>query len=436
MIRATVLNYLGECRDCFPARQLPATLRRLEIIAFNRKGDPQRAIAEALKLWTETRDRDDRLQVVRLYLSLGNVQAALPHLHALSSATELSASEALQRVCGRDGERRQNFGYKALWRFATKAGIPDPLLLTALGLGFKLGLESETQPLVLRMQRRAEAGDPAIWLVQPEDIVEHLTGQQQSKQTVIDQFTLGAVPIHMAAPALPPLAWLYSLDRPGSDDVAMGSLLIRHGSRPADLCPDFPWQVWNVMLDLTGLLLADQLDILGALERLKAPVKISPNLPESLYKLESDVSQIQPRMVAAAQAILDAHTNGTITLGWRDIASPEAMVVHERQRQANDVAGPTVDAVVRALQRVGEAEGVGVGSEPNGDGEQRLENLSCRASATRGCCSWTTHWKHWRHRTSCRRWCGGSVAKLSKKNSDACAIRSRLARRGIGSRNA
>ena len=347
-----IVEFLDHHSAAFPGHELPVELRRIEVLAKAESGSMQEALAGAELIAAETKLRGDRLQVVALRLRAGDVQAAIPIIQDVLDHEEVSAGDAMRfsvAVASEDEDLARR-----LWRYSLKRGVPEELLLNAVSQGYRIGLDDETSPLMLRMQQRAAAGASDVWLVGVDDIVEHLRASQANVEIVMAHVEAGAVPIHMALRSLTSLARIYQLDRPSRDTGQLGQLYIRHAGRPIDVVPEVPWSEWQIHLDVTGLLIADQLDLLSHVERLAAPVIVSPSLPDALYQLEQQVGHQQPKLIEDARSILAARAQGRIaTPGSTDL--PETQIVrHERLLANSDQPGPTVASVYSALQEYGD----------------------------------------------------------------------------------
>jgi hypothetical protein len=85
-----------------------------------------------------------------------------------------------------------------------------------------------------------------------------------------------------------------------------------HGARSRN--EDELWEIGAgpLHVDITALLVADQLGLLDALERLAGRVLLPPSLPAALRELEQRMRPGQPRRVDAARRVLDLAASGRI----------------------------------------------------------------------------------------------------------------------------
>jgi hypothetical protein len=359
-----VLRFLDRHRGVFPGGTLPLELRRMQVVALGGAGEINAAIAAAERLGADRGLLDDRLQLVQLHLSAGHVQAVLPMLQVMLAAKELSADDALRYSIA--VTREDVHLARALWRTGVAAGVSDGILLHAFSQGYRLGLDVETNVLSPRLHQRAASGANDIWMVGEDDLVEQIRAHQTRQEEVYDHLKDGVVPIHMATRALNSIGQIYRLDRP-TDATAMGPMFIRHGGRPRDFAPPAPWAKWRVHLDVTALLLADQLGLLDPLEGLDAPVIVSRSLPDSLYQLEQDVGHQQPRLIDAAREVLTAMTARRLRTASNDAPPDETWVRHERVRDEISAPGPTLASLQTALRNLGELNAPAPETDPAGE---------------------------------------------------------------------
>ena len=339
-----LLDILTAQASAFPQGALPLVLRRMESLALHGVGDVAGALQVAERLAVETQAPEDRLNLIQLQLGAGSVSAALPWIRRAFTDKQISGGDAVRfslAVTTQDAEFARE-----LWRFALQAGVPDALVLNAYSQAFALGLDLEVGPLSLRMQALAAAGAPNIWVLDDvQDVVDQVLRRREASERMLANLEAGATPVHFTLGVLDSLARVYRLDRPGSAG-ALAPIYIRHGGRPAASEPNPPWSSWCVLLDLTGLLLADQLDLLRFVEGLDRPIRISTRLIDALYQLREQAATNQPSYVEAARAIVLAADDQRLGIAeMSDFAEP-AIVRHDRDR------GPAPEDIVETLRRL------------------------------------------------------------------------------------
>lgn len=348
-----VLDLMARQRDRFRVWATAPSVRRVEIRALAELHRLPEALRLAELLAAQTNAAGDRLLLANLHISSGHAQAALPAIRDALEAGVLDPVGAIRFSFAATREDRELA--QRLWRYADAKGLPDDLLVLALGHAHRLGLEEEAGRLMPRIHARAKGGASDVWLVETGDIVETLLDQRERNTNISELYELGVLPIHLAAVALNlRLAEFYWLAGRAAARTALRPLLIRNGGRPLDLKPDAPWKEWTLHLDLTGLLIADQLDLLPQIERLPRAVVVSPSLPHALYTLEQEAAHHQLARVEAARAISKAHLSRRLFV-QSSPASETELVRHERLRRESSEPGPSVDTITRMLVALGEA---------------------------------------------------------------------------------
>lgn len=132
-------------------------------------------------------------------------------------------------------------------------------------------------------------------------------------------YRTGAVPLHLLAQACnrPLVDFLHTFPAHNSEEREVHKhfpLMIRHGGRP--LPPGFPEDSPKLSLhaDVTAVLLADHLGILGVIERIFAPLFISANLVPALLAMKDTVDDPQPRRLELANQIIQLAEEGKLCM--------------------------------------------------------------------------------------------------------------------------
>ncbi len=345
---ADLLAFIDDNTDAYPDGRLPLDMRRLRLSTLS-DIDPTQAIEVSQALALETGAVSDRQHLVGLLLGAGTAQTALPVIRRLLADGAVKAGDAIRYSVAVTGDDLSLA--KQLWRHAMKEGVPETFLLHALSQGYRLGLDDEVAPLMPRMAARAQSGAGDVWTFDVEDLPALITQRRSEVEDVHAKLLDGLIPIHIAPRGLVgSLAGLYRLDPDTDHPGPQPLILLRHGSRSIDLQAPEPWQDWQIILDPTALLIAEQLDLLDHVEALAKPTLISRSLPDVLYGFEQDVAPGQPARVNAARAVLAALGGGRLAVA-SDL-SPDECVVHERDPGG---AGHTV-AEVAVVIAGGEAE--------------------------------------------------------------------------------
>ena len=350
-----VLALLEAKADLLPAAGASLAVRRVEIVARYALGQLPKALQLAEQLAAETSEMDDRLRAADIHLAAGHTQAALPAIRAAANAESLKSDYAVRYSIA--VTRDDPVLATRLWRQAMERGVSDDMLLHALSQGYKLGLDAETGPLFPRLQARALSGAGDVWMIDLDQVVQQMLAHRDRSEDLSEQLAAGALPVHLVARALNlSVAELYWFKPRFAAKGAVSPLFIRHGGRPPGHHPKLPWSEWRLYLDLTGLLIADQLDLWTHLDDLQTAVTISRALPDALIKLEHDAAHHQKTQVKAAKAITDARLTGRLTARGGGLGGAHT-VGHDRDEPEADHADFTVAAVIAAARGEAAAQG-------------------------------------------------------------------------------
>lgn len=360
---AEILEFLRQHRGAYPGAVMPTALRRMETLALQAVGDLPEALRLAEILSAETGAREDRLNLIQLHLAAGHVAGARPLMRRALDENQLKPGDAI-RFCNVLIGEDPPFATE-LWRFAVGQGVPEDLLLHAYGQAFALGLDKEPDTAILsaRVQARAAAGADDVWAMNVDDVVEHVLKRRSEAEKVISQVESGAIPVHLALGSLDSLARIYRLDHPANRGGPLNAIYLRHGGRPVEAPTPGPWSGWQILLDVTGLLIADQLDLLRFVEGLAAPVIISSHLADSLYQLEQQAAPHQPSLPAAARKQLAALGDRRLAV----LASDDMASVLTVRHAVDDPTDLSLDQVVGTLRALGDLGGSAEEGEPDAE---------------------------------------------------------------------
>lgn len=269
--------------------KIPHELRTLEIEALAQSGNTKEALRCADLLAAETSSFPHRMLKATLQLNSGNIGGSLPIIREAAQAKKLSSQNALQlsrMVALEDADLA-----RSLLRQAIEKGLPSELSIHAFALANQLGLQLEAEPLFQAMGELAQNGSSFVKMVSIDEFIDLQRIWHENAAHLHKLYLDGALPVHLfIEQSNANLAKMYCLAET-SQPSQSGPLLIRHGGRPAHHKLKSPITKWQLHVDVTGLFLATQLELLDTLEQLPNPLIISPALPIVLMKLESEQSE-------------------------------------------------------------------------------------------------------------------------------------------------
>jgi hypothetical protein len=339
------VDLLGQHVQAFPGGRLPFDLRRLEARALVHAGDLPEALRRAAALAGESGSISDQILQAEVRFAIGDLAGAAPALRAALHEGAMPAPDALRwsgRFVGEDPDLA-----RLLWRAATASDLSDELALGAVDLAFRLNLARERPDLVAAVQRLASDRPELVQTPSLEEVVSMMRQRMEFAGEVEGAWTRGELPVHLVFSSLRAnLADLYFLEQPPRS--RRRPILIRHGGRGDHFEVPLPFQSWRLSLDITGLLLAEQLGVLALADELAIPIRVSPSMPAALMTLEERSRPNQPERAAAARAFAAALAAGRVKVG----SGPAGAValVHDAAAEGHGVG---LGAIPAALRRIG-----------------------------------------------------------------------------------
>lgn len=300
------LQILQDHLCLFPGGRLPYDLRRLEVRALAAAGQPGAGLERAAGLADETKAAKDRLLEAKLRLEIGDLHGAAQLLEALLAEGQLGAQDSLAWAQHLAGEERETA--RALWRHATSQPLSDPLAMSAYHLAFGLGLDNERPELSAVATRLAQVPGSGVEAVELDRVVEIMRRDQERAAELDALWVDGKAPIHaVAAAARISLAELFDVS--SAPDARLRPIFIRSGALGAPQTGPPLGTTGRLFVDVTALLMADQLGLLETVTRLTTP-HLAASTIATLLAMENRVRHPQPRRAIAARAVLDQIGHG------------------------------------------------------------------------------------------------------------------------------
>lgn len=288
------LNLLRQHSGLLLGGQLPPDIRSLRAECQQRLGHWQEAIAEAEALYRERPSVERFAEYFRLLLITADVPRCALVARELLELPGAGADLLLQAA--RVTRLQDQNLARELWRRALKLLRNDMTLMTAaLGLAYELGLEREAAQLQQRLFAKGRTRSGPFQVKTFEETVAILREQRAEQERLNKVYNESAAPIHLIAKEVgAPLVELYhgalSRNRQSPNLIAAPALLARYGGRKM---PD-RFAVDTVYADVTGLILAADLEILDQIEAKLGPIQISADVTPSLMEQIARVTPHQP----------------------------------------------------------------------------------------------------------------------------------------------
>lgn len=291
------LEIIGADLHLFPGKRLPFDLRRVEAEALAQIGDPLQAVRRATALAAESRLAEDGLREARLRLNLGDLEGAIPQVKAALAGKAMAPQDALvwsQTLQAEDPDLARD-----LWRHAVARDIDDQTALQAYGLSFNLELEGEKPDLFAALNRLADEGQ-GVWRISIDDIVSQAAQHHEQARTLDDQWKRSVAPAQFLARAAgASLAEVYDLNPSKPRPI-----FLRAGSRGEAAHDPLKPNDRRYHLDVSALLIADQLDLLPILESIGPRLHIAAATPHALLEIEQATRHHQPSRGTVSRRLL------------------------------------------------------------------------------------------------------------------------------------
>lgn len=299
------LELLETHRSAFPGRALPRDLRAIEVQAHHAVGNTVTALQQAASIAVETQDISDEMMLANLRFRTGDIRAAIPAVRRALEENSLDTTQALQ-LASIVGVEDTDLA-RQLWRKAVTDGIPRELAPAALNQAFRLGLDHEASHLMEDIHALAQDGSGVVQMMTLEQMIERMREFRAHAGQVERQYSDGVAPVHvLPALAANTFARLYTLPPQNNPFEESGPVFVRHGARLANLGLLPELTTWRIHLDITALLLANQLNLLSRLEALPSPIYISRAAPQALFELQSAITPGQPHRIESLRKVLTA----------------------------------------------------------------------------------------------------------------------------------
>jgi tetratricopeptide (TPR) repeat protein len=328
---------------------LPAPFWRMRIDFLSQLGRLPDAVQEAERLASHHTDARNLLAQFSAQFALGDLRGCVSTARLISGRPDVPPLQRLQ-VAAHIGSHDQPLAV-SLWEEAVKQNSIDPeVIMLAVDLGFRLGLDDRVGPLLAHLPRLAASGEAGVRMIGMEEILQHMRDHDERLREVNEHYNAGRLPMHMcAAEARHPLADVYhlQLERNEQAETLLGRapLLARHGAKPVNC--ELTLNSGKTYADITAILLAAHFDILELIERELGPVRISARLPQSLIAQLHQIENGQPSLQPGKQALVDLAAQNKV----KGVAAP--IPLPQRQDEVGTQMGARWCAWLERIREAG-----------------------------------------------------------------------------------
>jgi hypothetical protein len=291
--------------DLFRQRRLPPDLRRVRVRAQEALGVLPAAVMEAEELVRDDPTTANLLELARVYASKGDLRSVVWVAQRLRDRSDLSPANALRLASALQLESLPLA--RELWRMAVKSKLSPAMVEHAVWLGYRLGVEPEMGALMRRFYTIAEKGGRFRVLKSVDEALALHREASESAARRDEFYRSGEFPTHVLVAAgkislVDPYHAVLDENEQAPAPVRQKPLWTRHGGRPAPVLSDETVQ-WRLHADVTAILLGHHLGVLSAVERAFAPIRIAPELIQSLLEMRTRLVHPQISQVETARAV-------------------------------------------------------------------------------------------------------------------------------------
>lgn len=287
------LELLREKQSVLQGGNLSPELRRMHAACLQKMGQLDEAIRTAESLYRERPEPVTFGEFFRMLIQAGDTPRAAQAARDLLTLPNVDVTLLLQ-VASFTRLHDMKLAQQ-LWRKAAAKPLKTTkLLMDVVGLAFTLGTENEAAALQQRLFKQAKKTGPIQ--VKTLDELRGIMRERQEQQARLSMsYDRSEAPIHLiASPVGAPLVQLYhgklEENRRATDLTQVPALLARYGGRT--LSRNVARKV--LFADITGLILAADLEILDLVEEHLGPVYIAPETPQSLVQQIGECRPHQP----------------------------------------------------------------------------------------------------------------------------------------------
>jgi hypothetical protein len=344
---------------------LPDSLRRLRAVALQRTGRLQQSLQE-LSLVSDPGSTDAQLLTAEVRASIGDVRGSVP---IVREALRLGRLEGIEALHWSQALQLEDVDLaRELWRAAQQGERKGRLAVALMDQAFRLGLDREIGALMPEVNAYAATGEGPIRLVSLEEVQSLMAEWRANADEIARQYQDGALPAHLVA-RNDDAAFLRLFAQRDPAEPRLKPRLIRSGARPGSLRIEDSFEDLVIHLDISGLIVADQIGLLDHLDHVREPIRIASELPGVLMLMERGSLATQPSQIEARRMAWASVRDGEVRIAAAIGDEQSTLVL-----AAGASAGASVGALVRGLNKRGL-----IGSD---EAEKALEVVADPESAT------------------------------------------------------
>ena len=340
------LRTLDLYRTVFPRAELPNDMQRLRLAAQRQLGLLPVAASTAEELFRREPSIAHFRLLSDLYFEKGDFASLVVLARRHERLPDLTTGDLLRlslRVCSED-----TIIATTLWRRALNSDLDDSEVTVALELGYKLRLDREVRPLVVRLSALATTPGGHVRHMNFDDMRDMLMARRDNIERAYQMYRAGDIPVHMFSQHVgrPLVVWCRQL-RPTGQHPHPGvstPLYLRHGWRVGmslafDSATDLRFHA-----DLTALLIAYRLNILRKIEAAFSPIVLPHSTAVALAEMRDAIRPIQPARSDALRHVRDLVASHRLELVDTTVPSSPTATIPQLDAQRSQLLAYAIDS--------------------------------------------------------------------------------------------
>lgn len=293
---------------------LPPDLKKLRIKCYTQLGVYSKAVLEAEELHIKLDSVDSLLTLIEAQLQQGDVNGIVYNAQKILQIPSVEPKYILRvaRIAALEDAELA----KKLWRRVKDEILEDPILVRdALEIAFSLGLDNESRILRERMRYFANQKNTPFSTFSFKDLWQQMERAKKRNSLIDGMYGKGTLPLHfLAGETNITLATLfYRISQETRKEVDLRrywKLFTRFGGRSmVDGYFDVK-AASKLYIDLTAFLMATELNILGKVEKVFAPIHVPSTLSLALTSERQKLTAThQLAEIIAKQKVIKKHNN-------------------------------------------------------------------------------------------------------------------------------
>lgn len=352
------IEVVREWEGKFSKDELPSVeFWRLKSTALSQVGDVAGAIDSVTTLLSQSHSPNDISHAANLFLRVGDVRSAAPHIASLVRQDEVSPDHAINwsRAVQHDDQELA----EALLDAVARKGVPD----ASAGAAYEMAMRLRRDDLSTQfLSALSYAADSPGTSARSASLEETLTWMRdyQTRASEIGNLTLqGIVPLAIGSSGTNQNVALRFEEAFASIDSKRWdtALMAFSGGRPL---PDLQLPRLDdltICMDLTTLLVLDEIELLDSLHERAKSIRFPFELPGALLELEDGLGRNQPSRIDVLESIAGAEEAGSILSSLDDLTDIDESAIRRVVFDASNNSRDWPEVDIHQLVQSGVARG-------------------------------------------------------------------------------